>query len=655
MGTVRRWYVYLVSAISLVAVGFAVSQLLGHIINRAVFVSVEATALQLAVIVIGLPIYLAHWLWAQRLAASDADERAAGLRWLYLYGVLAWSLGAAIVAIWSVAEVLVGVVAARNTFFERTDPLGLALDWAPAILVWGAVWLYHRRLIAANRRSVGETEWAAALRRLVMYGYSGVGLAMAVSAVVALLARLIDTLAGQVAVIAPEFPVQSVTTLLVGVPLWLVFWLTAQRLFAATDADERDSTLRKFYLYAAIFVGVVMAVGTATLLLGYGLQKALGVPVERQGLGQWIALIVAGLVLWGYHASVLRQDERLAGTAPQEAAIRRLYLYLVAAIGLTALLVGLAGDLSVLIRSLAGPGLIQNLRAQLAWFTAALIAGLPVWLLAWRPAQVAADAPPPLGMAERQSVTRKVYLYFFLFAATMTILSSAVFLVSRVLYWALSGRISGNPVSEVGHAVAFTLIAAAVWRYHGALLRRDGRMLKADEAQRLRGIRVAVVDAGDGRLGARVVEALHRRLPGLDVEPLGLTPAGVAALGGPADAAHTAETLAHSQIIVAPWSIVTPNGGSPDVAAAIAASPARKLLIPTASDGWRLVGADDSRPDDLVDAAVENVAQLAAGEEVHGKRAPGAARVVLLAIAALIGLLIAIQLIMGLVSMIAFR
>ena len=258
-------------------------------------------------------------------------------------------------------------------------------------------------------------------------------------------------------------------------------------------------------------------------------------------------------------------------------------------------------------------------------------------------------------MAERQSVIRKIYLYVFLFAATMTILSSAVFLVSRVLYWALSGRIIGNPVSEVGHAIAFTVIAAAVWLYHGALLRQDGRALKADEAARLTGIRVAVLDTGDGRLGKSVVEALERRLPGLAVMPMGVTPAAAAALGNSIDAPHTAETLAQSRIIVAPWSLVTLTSARPDIAAAIAASPARKLLLPVAADGWLLVGASDSRPDDLAAAAVEDVARLATGEETRARRPASAARVVLLAIAALIGLLIVSQIVMGIVSMIVFR
>ncbi|MFN8474614.1 MAG: DUF5671 domain-containing protein [Anaerolineae bacterium] len=654
MSTVRRWYIYLVSAISLVAVGLAVSQLLGHMLSSQTIVALEATALQLAVIVIGLPIYLAHWLWAQRLAGRDSEEQGAALRWLYLYGLLAWSLGAAIVAVWSVVEVAVGALGARGSFFERTDPVGLALDWTPAILVWGALWLYHHRLITANRVKAGATEWADPLRRLYVYTYSAAGLAMTVTAVLALLARLIDSVTPTVSGIAIGFPVEDVTTLIVGLPVWLAFWLWAQRLFTTPDEEERHSTIRKFYLYAVIFAAVVMAVGTATLLLGYSLQRALGVPTESQSLGQWLAMIIAGLTIWAYHAVTLRQDERIAGAVPQEAAIRRVYLYLVAAIGLTTLLIGLAGDLSVLIRSLAGPGLIQDLRAQLAWFTAAVVAGLPVWLLAWWPAQSAAVASGAAGMAERRSVTRKIYLYLFLFAATMTILSSAVFLVSRVVYWALSGHVSGNPPSEVGHAIAFTIIAAAVWLYHGALLRRDGRALKADEAARLHGIRVAILDGENGSFGTSIVEALQNRMPGLTLEPMGLTPAAARALGGELDTPHGLEMLAQSHIVVAPWSLLIPGEGKEKVAAAIAASPARKLLIPVACDGWLLAGVSAVRPDELINDAADDVGRLAVGEAAQPRRV-SVARMALTAVAGLIGLFILSQVVIFVLSTTVFR
>ena len=89
MITVRRWYIYLVSAVSLQAVTWAIIYLLRNLLTSGSSPPVEAVAFQIAVIVIGLPIFLVHWLWAQRLAGRDPDERQSAVRRLYLYGMLA--------------------------------------------------------------------------------------------------------------------------------------------------------------------------------------------------------------------------------------------------------------------------------------------------------------------------------------------------------------------------------------------------------------------------------------------------------------------------------------------------------------------------------------------------------------------------------------
>ena len=45
----------------------------------------------------------------------------------------------------------------------------------------------------------------------------------------------------------------ELTRTIIGLPLWLIFWRWAQRLFDGPREEERASTLRKFYLYGAIF------------------------------------------------------------------------------------------------------------------------------------------------------------------------------------------------------------------------------------------------------------------------------------------------------------------------------------------------------------------------------------------------------------------
>ena len=80
MVTVRRWYVFLVCAVSLQPVTWAVIALLRNLFISGRGAPVTAIAFQIAVIVIGLPVFLVHWLWAQRLAGRDADEHESALR-----------------------------------------------------------------------------------------------------------------------------------------------------------------------------------------------------------------------------------------------------------------------------------------------------------------------------------------------------------------------------------------------------------------------------------------------------------------------------------------------------------------------------------------------------------------------------------------------
>jgi hypothetical protein len=96
MSNVRRFYIYLACIASLEAVAWAVISLLRNLLVPGKYTSLENTALQIATIVVGLPIFVVHWLWAQRLARRDRQERGAAVRRLYLYGAMALFLGSLI-------------------------------------------------------------------------------------------------------------------------------------------------------------------------------------------------------------------------------------------------------------------------------------------------------------------------------------------------------------------------------------------------------------------------------------------------------------------------------------------------------------------------------------------------------------------------------
>src|SRR6266851_5194202 len=63
----------------------------------------DAVSLWGATALVGLPVWLLHWLWIQRTASSDPSERTSALRRLFLYAVLG---GAVLVMGVSVREML---------------------------------------------------------------------------------------------------------------------------------------------------------------------------------------------------------------------------------------------------------------------------------------------------------------------------------------------------------------------------------------------------------------------------------------------------------------------------------------------------------------------------------------------------------------------
>jgi hypothetical protein len=641
MATVRRWYIYLVSAVGLHAVTWATITLLRNLLIPQLRPSSTAIAFQIAVIVVGLPIFLAHWLWGQRLAEKAAEERGAPLRRLYLYGMMAAFLGPLLSNAFGLISTLLGGRPVMERRYYGLTSGGAAVYDLLALSVLAVLWFYHWRVAVGDAKALPEAGGAATVRRLYVLGFSAAGLTMTTLAISQLL-RWIMLQIGRYAVVgrSPDAGLAlEATRLIVGLPLWLVFWRWAQRLFDGPSQEERESALRKFYLYGAVFFGALSVVTSAASILAGGFRRVLLASQGRSESDIRIPLsIMAGTgALWAYHALVLRDDAEKAGEALRQAGVRRLYTYLIAGIGLAALLVGLSGDASVLLRSL-DKGFGSGLREELSWFTAAIVAGLPVWLLSWRGAQGRAVEPGPAGAGERRSTMRKIYLYFFLFVATMTVLSSAVFIVFRLVS-ALLGD-DGPSLNELGHSIAFSLIAVGVWLYHGAALRGDQKLFDREQVSGLEGLRVAVVDVAGGHFGGAMADALQGEMPELALESITLAPSGTE---GAKSEHEIAAQLAQTGLIVGPWTIAVPGGAegavSPQISQAVASSPARKLLMPTPSEGWEWVGVDRWDAQTLVRQATYAVRQIAAGEEVKPARPLGAAAVIAIVIGALLLLL----------------
>ncbi len=649
MSSIRRGYIYIVSAISLQAVAWAIIALLR---NLFVFgIDPVAVAFQIAVIVIGLPVFLGHWLWGQRLVERAVEERGATLRRFYLYGSMAAFLGPFTASAFDLIRRLLGGINEYQSYEYRHLSVGEAVIYhLVALIVLAVLWFYHQRVATEDSRVVPEMGGSATVRRLYVLGFSAAGLTMTTLAVIHLIRWLMLEL-GSGVITGSGLSVgltDEITRLIIGLPLWVVFWRWSQRLFDGPSEEERISALRKFYLYGTVFIGALGAVANATGILasifsrllalapGWALAPELA-SAPAGDIRQPLSIVIGMGMLWAYHALVLRDDAQQAGEAPRQAGVRRLYLYLIAAVGLSALLAGVGGDISVILRAL-DTSFGHGLREEFAWFTAAIIAGLPVWIIPWRQAQAVAVATGPVGADARRSVVRKIYAYSFLFLATMTVLSSAVYIVFRVL----SMILGEDPLTltELGHAISFSLIAVAAWLYHASALRGDGRFAKREQAGRLEALRVVVVDVGESLFGHAVIDELKSEIPDISLDPIVLTPKATETAGTDAAQESIAAQLAKAGLIVGPWVIAVAGGAggavSAKVAEAVASSPARKLLVPLRSEGWDWAGVDrwDSRA--IVHQTVRAVKQVLAGEKVRAHRPMGAGAIVAIIIGVLI-------------------
>ena len=646
MVVIRRIYFYLVSAVSLNAVVWATIALVRELVTPEIPLSPAALAFETAVILVGLPLFLLHWLWAQRQAAADPEERTAALRRFYLYGILTGFLVPFTVNGFALLHAIFrAIFDVTLPWFSNypVETFSSSLIYYPVgMLVLALFAVYHWRLI--RREEVAwETEAGAVLRALFMLGFSGAGLGLSAAGLIVLL-RWLTLQIGDTTVTIPSPLVATLelTRLLVGLALWLPFWLWAQRLYRRRELDELALTLRNFYLYTAVFISTVTVVSSATIMFAGLLGSLLGEPFGGDFRDPLAALLVLGAV-WAYHGALLTREIPRTAVPPAQAAIRRLYLYLVAGVGLLALLIGVGGVIGVLFFVLDGEPFIGDLRGNLAWFIAALTAGLPVWLLPWRRLQLLAAPDAADSLPARESLTRKIYLYLYLFLATMTLLATTIFIVSQLVELLLGARDAPHLLRDLGMALAYAVIAAAIWLYHGWLLRADNRLLAGAQQADIAAQHVTLLLGPHPERMTSFARALQQQLPALKLHTV---PALGPAVVGETTAAVAAATAGEAiDILIRP---VCASAGNSISAVNGRAGGAYQLLVPLPEQGSSWLGVTELDTDRLARQAREAIVQFAGGEPVRPGQGVSTAGIVGLVLGGFVLLVVVLPMLLGL-------
>lgn len=595
MKSIRRLYFYLVAFIAIEVVVWGLVNLLRSIVDQTVSGGADALAQALALILVGVPIFLIHWLWAQKASAREEDEKEATLRAVFLYAILLSTLIPVVQNVLSfINRALVqvtglGVERAFSAF--RNQSLA---DNLIAIVMNLVVAAYFWNILRGEWATLKDRENFSEVRRLYRYIWMLYGLLMTVFGAQQILRYLIYIPGDILGEMGREMVVNGTALLVIGTPVWVYAWRVIQDSLA--DPAEMGSNLRRGILYLLSLGGVITVITTASMLVNLLVSRLLGTDLTGQQfiqqLGGPISVGVPLGMIWAYYGFWLNRHIEAIGDEVRQAGMKRLYYYILAFIGLVVSFVGVATLLSFIIDMTTSRSFLMgdSNRSSLATAISSLVVGLPLWLMTWRPMQAEALAQNELGDHARRSVLRKTYLYLALFASVIGGMATAVGLVYQLIRVVLTGNAGSDFVNTLLNIVQLLFLFVVVLLYHLKVLREDGASMAGALAEKQSAFSVLVVDSGEGMADAvKAALAKSGARVQVTVSPPDQKPEGE----------YKAVVLTGSLAVDAPaW--IKSFGGD------------RIIVQNEASD---LVWADDAAQ------AAESVQRMAEGQEIQKKKA----------------------------------
>lgn len=518
MKTIRRLYFYAVAAISIEVVLWGIIGLLRSILNEQdITNSATNLASALALIFVGVPIFLIHWAWAQNVSVKDAEEGSASVRAIFLYGIL---LGTLIPVVQNLLALINRTFLATANLSAYRAVVGGSQTWLDnliAILVNLLVAAYFWTILSGNWKRLSEPENFAEIRRLYRFVWVLYGLLMLVYGVQQAIAYAFSFPTSVLGELGRETVINAITLMLIGAPIWYYAWRLLQDGLA--DSAERESYLRLGLLYLLSLGGVIIFIISGGNFIYLILLQLLGegqaaTEFIRQ-LGGAISVVIPFGVIWAYYGNWLNQQFAFDENSARRAGKNRLYKYILSFLGIAATVTGLLTLFSLLIDLLLGEIYlsVSGMREPLSGALATLAVGLPVWLTTWLPMQAQALADTDAGDHARRSVIRKAYLYLILFAAVIGGMVAAGTLVFDLVNQALGGGSVDFWVGVLNELTAL-IVFIVLLVYHLLALRSDG-LARADVlAEKQSKYRVVVFDQ-DGKFGNAVQAVFAKRAPQL--------------------------------------------------------------------------------------------------------------------------------------------
>lgn len=215
---------------------------------------------------------------------------------VFLYQLLVWFLGST------------DAVDAAQHF--RNSPAAVA-----AMLVGVLVWWYHRAVLAETART-GRSEG----QRIYEYLIGAIGLIAAAVGLMVMLAALIESVTPGNTIAGSDRPrntlLLATTLLVVGAPVWWIFWRRVELAVHHDRGNEVASPARRFYLFMLFGIGGTAAVISILVAVYQLFDDVVSGNAGSETLRsmRWaLGVLVATGAVAGYHWLVYRGERDVVG------------------------------------------------------------------------------------------------------------------------------------------------------------------------------------------------------------------------------------------------------------------------------------------------------------------------------------------------------
>ncbi len=304
-------------ALGTVVVGFdqlisAAMQRVWHFGGDTLFPSQSNLILRGAVtLIVGAPVWYLYWI--RNYSKSTRDPLWIG------YVLLVGVGGGIVMAVVSASTVLYSILvwfigdsgAATAAIHFQNVPVAAGL-----VVVGTLTWWYHHAVLEAGRMTV-RTE----VQRIYEYLMSGIGLLAAAGGIAMILVALLEAWTSSAVITgsgAKNALLAAATLLIVGSPVWGIYWRRIQRAVKLLPSEEHLSPTRRIYLFILFGLGGIVAV--VTLLVGVFFlfddifKGNFGIETLRR-IRFALSILVSTAAIATYHWFVYRSERDLVSSS----------------------------------------------------------------------------------------------------------------------------------------------------------------------------------------------------------------------------------------------------------------------------------------------------------------------------------------------------